>query len=77
MFISPPSNSGSSFCGTPDPQDLKVDSNISCIWFKYTKQSPQYLSRSLSTPGYDNDDIDRGYTSYAGSCSVHGGTLKR
>lgn len=59
MFISPPSNSGSSFCGTPDPQDFK------------------YLSRSLSMPGHDNDDIDRGYTSYAGSCSVHGGTLKR
>ena len=35
----------------------------------------QYLARSLSMPGQDKDS-DRGYTSYAGSCSVHG-TLKR
>lgn len=33
----------------------------------------KYLARSLSMPGQESD---RGYTSYAGSCSVHG-TLKR
>ena len=34
----------------------------------------QYLARSLSVPGRQESDL--GYTSYAGSCSVHG-TLKR
>jgi len=57
MFISPPSNSGSTISDSHEPPDYK------------------YLARSLSMPGQDKDS-DRGYTSYAGSCSVHG-TLKR
>lgn len=55
MFISPPSNSGSTISDSHEPPDYK------------------YLARSLSVPGQDSD---RGYTSYTGSCSVHG-TLKR
>jgi len=55
MFISPPSNSGSTISDPHEPPDYK------------------YLARSLSMPGQESD---RGYTSYTGSCSVHG-TLKR
>ena len=55
MFLSPPSQCGSSISDNQEP-DYK------------------YLARSLSVPGRQESDL--GYTSYAGSCSVHG-TLKR